>query len=165
MLIELAIDVVAGVVRLLRVFGVEQNAWAAIIVSRSGYPIRDRRLDSGLMIALAINVVAGVFGYYGALVGTECLGRPLSLHEAATPPATIAWNWTDDRACHQCRRRRVRLLRAFGLAVLFRLMQNPPRKPAGSSSGNSICGGSLLKRFGLSGRNEAEDNPGNETST
>jgi hypothetical protein len=76
LLIELAINVVAGVVRLLRVFGVEQNAWAAIIVSRSGY-YAGPPLGLGLMIALAINVVAGVFGYFGALVRNRVPGPPI----------------------------------------------------------------------------------------
>jgi hypothetical protein len=76
----------------------------------------------------------GIWVASGEVVhGTQWLGGPIISHEAATLPATEAWNRADYGARHRYRRGRVRLLRGFGLAVLFRLMRKKARRrePAG----------------------------------
>jgi hypothetical protein len=52
----------------MRGFGTEHSAWAAHYHFMKRLRHQRTTLGTGLMIALAISVVAGVFGYYGVLV-------------------------------------------------------------------------------------------------
>jgi len=83
---------------------------------------------------------AGVAIEFRAQTGGNTMAKPpIISHEAATAPATKAWNRANHGARDRYRRGRVRILRRFGLEVLLRLTRQRS-KPGKTGPTHDVAG-------------------------